>query len=114
LTRNQETKSDRGYDYTPSERVGGRTIPIPRGRGLGGSSAINATMYYRGAPADYDASGLKGWSFADCLPYFRRAEDWEGGADLFRGAGGPLRIERSAGLHPVARADRGCRRGRRA
>lgn len=99
-----KTKWDWGYDYTPTERVLGRTIPIPRGRGLGGSSAINATMWYRGAPADYDAWGLDGWSFAECLPYFRRSEDWEGGADAFRGAGGPLRIERSADLHPVARA----------
>jgi choline dehydrogenase len=98
---------DWGYDYAPTPRVNCRTIGIPRGRVLGGSSAINAMMWYRGHPHDYDAwaaGGAKGWSFADVLPYFRRCEDWQGGATEFRGAGGPLRIERPAGLHPVAQA----------
>lgn len=98
---------DWGYDYAPTPRVNGRTIGIPRGRVLGGSSAINAMMWYRGHPHDYDAweaAGAKGWSFADVLPYFRRCEDWQDGASEFRGAGGPLRIERPASLHPVAEA----------
>jgi len=98
---------DWGYDYAPTPGVNGRTIGIPRGRVLGGSSAINAMMWYRGHPNDYDAweaAGAKGWSFADVLPYFRRCEDWQDGASEFRGAGGPLRIERSASLHPVAEA----------
>ncbi|MER8704418.1 GMC family oxidoreductase N-terminal domain-containing protein [Mesorhizobium sp. M0323] len=98
---------DWGYDYAPTLRVNGRTIGIPRGRLLGGSSAINAMMWYRGHPQDYDAweaGGAKGWSFADVLPYFRRCEDWRDGASEFRGAGGPLHIERPAALHPVAQA----------
>jgi choline dehydrogenase len=98
---------DWGYDYAPTPRINGRTIGIPRGRVLGGSTAINAMMWYRGHPRDYDAweaAGAKGWSFADCLPYFRRCEDWQGGASAWRGAGGPLRIEREAELHPVAQA----------
>jgi choline dehydrogenase len=98
---------DWGYDYAPTPHVDGRTIGIPRGKVLGGSSAINAMMWYRGHPADYDAweaSGAKGWSSADVLPYFRRCEDWEGGASEWRGAGGPLRIERSRALHPIATA----------
>lgn len=98
---------DWGYDYAPTPHVNGRTIGIPRGKVLGGSTAINAMMWYRGHPLDYDAweaAGAKGWSFADCLPYFRRCEDWEGGASEWRGAGGPLRIERFAKLHPVAQA----------
>ena len=102
-----KSKWDWGYDYTPTERVHGRTIPIPRGRALGGSSATNAMMWYRGAPIDYDlwgASGADGWSFEACLPYFKRAEDWEDGANEFRGAGGPLRIARSPDLHPIAQA----------
>lgn len=98
---------DWGYDYAPTPQVNGRTIGIPRGRVLGGSSAINAMTWYRGHPHDYDAweaGGAKGWSFADVLPYFRRCEDWQDGATEFRGAGGPLRIERPARLHPVAQA----------
>ena len=98
---------DWGYDYAPTPHVSGRTIGIPRGKVLGGSSAINAMMWYRGHPADYDAwdaSGAKGWAFKDLLPYFKRCEDWEGGASEWRGAHGPLRIERSRALHPVAAA----------
>lgn len=98
---------DWGYSYAPTPRINNRVIGIPRGKVLGGSSAINALMWYRGHPLDYDAwdaAGAPGWRFADCLPYFKRAEDWEGGETAFRGAGGPLRIETSKGLHPVARA----------
>jgi choline dehydrogenase len=98
---------DWGYDYTPTPHVDGRIIGIPRGKVLGGSSTINAMMWYRGHPADYDAweaSGAKGWSFADVLPYFKLCEDWEGGASEWRGAAGPLRIERSRVLHPIASA----------
>jgi choline dehydrogenase len=98
---------DWGYDYAATPHVSGRTIGIPRGKVLGGSSAINAMMWYRGHPADYDAweaCGAKGWAFKDVLPYFRRCEDWEGGMNEWRGAGGPLRIERSRTLHPIAAA----------
>ena len=98
---------DWGYSYAPTPRVNNRVIGIPRGKVLGGSSAINALMWYRGHPADYDAwdaAGASGWRFSDCLPFFKRAEDWEGGETDYRGAGGPLRIETSKGLHPVARA----------
>jgi choline dehydrogenase len=96
---------DWGHDYAPTPHVDGRTIGIPRGKVLGGSSAINAMMWYRGHPADYDAweaAGARGWAFGDVLPYFRRCEDWEGGASEWRGIGGPLRIERSRALHPIA------------
>jgi choline dehydrogenase len=98
---------DWGYDYAPTPHVNGRTIGIPRGKVLGGSSSINAMMWYRGHPADYDAweaSGAHGWAFKEVLPYFKRCEDWEGGASEWRGTGGPLRIERSRALHPVAAA----------
>jgi choline dehydrogenase len=98
---------DWGYDYAPAPQVDGRVIGIPRGKVLGGSTAINAMMWYRGHPMDYDAwadAGAAGWSFADCLPYFRRCEDWEDGETALRGAGGPLRIERAAEMHPVAQA----------
>ncbi|OBZ95039.1 glucose-methanol-choline oxidoreductase [Pararhizobium polonicum] len=98
---------DWGYDYAPTDRIDGRTIGIPRGRVLGGSSAINGMMWYRGHPADYDAweaAGARGWGFAGVLPYFKRCEDWQDGETAFRGTGGPLRIERSPGPHPLATA----------
>lgn len=96
---------DWGHDYAPTALVNGRTIGIPRGRVLGGSSSINAMLWYRGHPSDYDAweeAGARGWSFADCLPYFKRTEDWEDGETRLRGAGGPMRIERSHDPHPLA------------
>lgn len=98
---------DWGYDYAPSARVNHRTIGIPRGKVLGGSSSTNAMMWYRGNRLDYDAwaeAGCTGWSFQDVLPFFKKAEDWEGGETAFRGAGGPLRLTTSKTLHPVARA----------
>jgi len=98
---------DWGYDYAPSPHVDGRIIGIPRGRVLGGCSSINAMIWYRGHQSDYDnweAGGATGWNFAAVLPYFKRAEDWEGGANAWRGAGGPLRIERPRDPHPIARA----------
>ena len=101
------SRFDWGYDYAPSPLVNNRTIGIPRGKVLGGSSAINALMWYRGNPRDYDAwadAGCDGWDWSSVLPYFKRAEDWEGGETAFRGAGGPLRITTSRKLHPVASA----------
>jgi choline dehydrogenase len=98
---------DWGRSTAPEPHLDGRVLPYPRGRALGGSSAINAMAWYRGHPADYDAweaLGAEGWNHAACLPYFRRAEDWEGGADERRGAGGPLRIERPRDPHPIAAA----------
>ncbi len=98
---------DWGYDYAPTPLVNHRVIGIPRGRVLGGSSSINAMIWNRGHPVDYDnweAAGATGWNFSAVLPYFKRAEDWEGGADAYRGAGGPLRVERSHDPHPIALA----------
>ncbi|WP_380157077.1 GMC family oxidoreductase [Kineococcus sp. R86509] len=98
---------DHRHVHAPTALVDGRTIPIPRGRVLGGSSSINAMLWYRGHPSDYDdweRRGASGWNWASLLPYFRRSEDWEGGASEFRGAGGPMRIETSRDPHPVASA----------
>ena len=66
---------------------------LPRGRVLGGSSSLNAMIYIRGNPADYDewaALGNDGWGYEDVLPYFKRAEDNERGANRYHGVGGPL------------------------
>ncbi len=74
-----------------------RRIFLPRGRALGGSSSINAMVYIRGNRLDYDEwrdqHGCEGWGYDDLLPYFKRAEDNERGADAFHGAGGPLSVQ---------------------
>jgi choline dehydrogenase len=101
------TALDWGYAYQPTGAVAGRSIAIPRGKVLGGCSATNAMQWYRGHPADYDAwetAGAAGWNYAAMLPYFRRSEDWEGGASAQRGAGGPMRVTRPPEPHPIASA----------
>jgi choline dehydrogenase-like flavoprotein len=83
------------FDTAPQAGLNGRVCYQPRGRGLGGSSAINAMIYIRGTPADYDGwarLGATGWSFADVLPYFKRAENNERGADALHGGDGPLNV----------------------
>jgi choline dehydrogenase len=80
---------------------------LPRGRVLGGTSSLNAMIYIRGNRADYDewsAMGLDGWGYEDVLPYFKRAEDNERGANRWHGAGGPLTVSESRSMHPVVEA----------
>ena len=98
------------YDWRfmaePDPTRGGREDYMPRGKVLGGTSSINATSYVRGAPEDYNgwsAQGCRGWDFESVLPYFRRLEDYEGGADEYRGAGGPLSVSHIRSLHPLSR-----------
>ncbi|MBX6746458.1 MAG: choline dehydrogenase, partial [Acetobacteraceae bacterium] len=89
----------------PEPELGGRRIPWPRGRVLGGSSAINGLLYVRGQHADYDhwrQLGCTGWSFEDVLPYFKRAEDQERGADALHGVGGPLAVSDLRDRNPLA------------
>lgn len=86
-----------GWDYTtvPQPGLNGRRGYQPRGKVLGGSSSINAMVYARGHAWDYDhwaAQGNPGWSWADVLPYFKRAEHNERGADALHGQGGPLNV----------------------
>ena len=94
------------YSTEPDPGIGGRISYWPRGKVLGGSSAINAMVWIRGQAEDYDrwaAAGNPGWGMADLLPLFRRAEDWERGADDWRGAGGPVRVTDIAPhVHPIA------------
>ena len=88
-----------GFKAEPDPGVNGRAILYPRGRVLGGSSSINGMIYVRGQPEDFDhwgQLGNRGWSWDDVLPYFKKAEDWEGGADEFHGEGGPLLTSRTA------------------
>lgn len=86
------------YTYAPGPYTGNRVIGLPRGKVLGGSGSINAVVWTRGHRADYDgwaSAGNIGWDYASILPLFKRSEDWEGGEDHFRGAGGPIHIERT-------------------
>ena len=84
------------YASAPQAELAARAIPVPRGRVLGGSSSINSMVYLRGHPMDYDrwASdfGLPAWDYAHCLPYFRKSERNERGADPWHGDSGPLGV----------------------
>src|SRR3954454_14339667 len=77
----------------PEPHVDGRSLYIPRGKSLGGSSSMNAMLYVRGRPLEYDlweAQGARGWGWRDVLPYFLKSEDNGRGASELRGSGGPL------------------------
>jgi choline dehydrogenase len=95
-------RTDWMYKTEPCPGLGGRSLDWPRGKVLGGSSSINGLLYIRGHASDFNhwrQLGCVGWGFEDALPYFKRAEDQERGADDYHGAGGPLgvsnmRIER--------------------
>jgi choline dehydrogenase len=81
------------YRSEPDPGTNGRAINYTRGRVIGGSSSINGLIYIRGQPEDYDhwaQLGNRGWSWDDCLPYFKRAERWEGDGSAVRGKDGPL------------------------
>ncbi len=84
--------------------LGGKRLYMPRGRVLGGSGSINAMIYIRGNPADYDewaAMGCDGWGYDEVLPYFKRSEDNERGEDLYHGVGGPVSVSESRSMHPL-------------
>lgn len=91
--------TDWRYRTQADEGIAGRAIPWPRGRVLGGSSSINGLLYVRGQPQDYDGwaqAGSSGWSWDEVLPYFRRAESWEGRDETgLRGKSGPLSVQNS-------------------
>jgi len=91
------SRYDWNYVTLPQERADGRAVYWPRGRVLGGSSALNAMIYIRGNRLDYDAwrddHGCAGWGYRDLLPYFLRAEDNARGASPYHGTGGPLPVQ---------------------
>ncbi|MBX9843370.1 MAG: GMC family oxidoreductase N-terminal domain-containing protein [Xanthobacteraceae bacterium] len=95
---------DWGFESEPEENLGGRRIDAMRGKVLGGSSSINVMAYTRGNPLDYDRwsrNGAHGWRYDEVLPYFRRSETWEGGADCWRGGTGPLGTEYAKTTDPI-------------
>ena len=95
------------FDTVPQPGLGGRRGYQPRGKVLGGSSSVNAMIYARGVPADYDhwaSLGNPGWGWDEVLPLFRRAEHNERGADALHGQGGPLNVADLRSPNPFARA----------
>lgn len=100
-------KSNYRFDTVPQAGLNGRVGYQPRGRGMGGSSAINAMLYIRGARFDYDqwaSLGATGWSYDECLPYFKRSEGNERGGDDFHGGDGPLNVMDQRWSNPAAHA----------
>jgi choline dehydrogenase len=98
------TKLDWDFATEPEPHVDGRSLYIPRGKMLGGSSSMNAMLYVRGRPFDYDsweAQGAPGWGYRDVLPYFIKAEDNARGASEYHGAGGPLKVSEQRSPRPM-------------
>jgi choline dehydrogenase len=102
-----KTRHDWAYFTEPELELGGRRLYVPRGKLVGGSSAMNAMIYVRGNPLDFDewaAGGAEGWSYADVLPFFERAEDQARGKLPGHGVGGPLRVEDLVCKNPLSGA----------
>ena len=92
---------------TAQEAVGGRSVPLATGRGLGGGTAINGTWWVQGQRSDYDgwaAAGASGWGWQDVAPWVRAVEDHELGASEHHGAGGPMAVSSPPYLHPLSTA----------
>lgn len=90
-----KTTFDWAYETTPQEGLNGRVEFLPRGKVFGGSASINAMIYQRGAPANYDTwakMGNEGWAWEDVLPYFKKLEDHPNGESELHGVGGPVHI----------------------
>ncbi len=93
-----------GFWTEPEPYLDGRKLWWPRGRGWGGSSSINGMIYIRGHARDYDQwrqMGLRGWGYADILPYFMRSETLQGGGDAYHGADGPLYVSKASSRNPI-------------
>lgn len=98
---------DWDYYTVPQEHAAGRRLHLPRGKVLGGSHALNAMIWVRCAPADFDhwaALGNEGWSWADVLPVYKAIEDFSGGASDLHGVGGPLPVTDDYALAPIQRS----------
>ena len=103
LTNLKSQKRNWAFKGEPEPELNGRQIQHDRGKTLGGSSSINGMVFIRGHALDYDGwrqSGCDGWGYADVLPYFKKMENYSGGGDSFRGATGPLKIQRPETNNP--------------
>lgn len=96
------------FHSEPEPGLDGRRMHCPRGKVLGGSSSINGMVYVRGHARDFDEwadAGADGWHYANCLPYFKKAESWMLGGDVYRGGEGPLAVNNGNGMkNPLYRA----------
>jgi 4-pyridoxate dehydrogenase len=103
----QKRLHDWMYFCEPEESVDGRKVECARGKVIGGSSSVNAMAYARGNRADFDRwaeAGLPQWDYAEALPYFRKQESWEGGANVYRGGEGPLTTQHCRYRDPLVEA----------
>ena len=92
------------YDSEIEPGIDNRRMTYPRGKVLGGSSSINAMCFTRGHPHDFDrwaGNGLPEWSYAHCLPYFKKMETWSQGENAYRGGNGPLRVTSAQFTSPL-------------
>jgi len=102
-----KTGVDWNYATEPEPQLHNRRLYWPRGKVLGGSSAINAMIYVRGNRADYDywrELGNPGWGFVEVLPYFKKSENQERGASEYHGVGGPVNVADPRYVNPLTRA----------
>lgn len=107
ITRLATPEFDWGFASAPQAQLNRRRMWYPQGRTLGGSTAVNAMIYVRGMPSDYDgweSLGNAGWGYADVLPWFRRSEHHWRAEDRFHGTEGELGVSRQAGYNPLTRA----------
>lgn len=96
-----------GWTTTPQKHLNNRVLRFTQAKVIGGGSSINAQLYNRGNKLDFDEwrqKGCEGWSYEDVLPYFKRAEDFERGADYYHGAGGPLGVSNPRASLPICEA----------
>jgi choline dehydrogenase len=102
-----KSEVDYAYSTEPQEHSLGTQVFWPRGKVVGGSSALNGMIYVRGARADFDNwayNGAAGWSYQEVLPYFKRSEDFADGPSRYHGQGGPLPVTRNHSPHPASLA----------
>ena len=102
-----KSELDWAYETEPQEHVNGRKLFWPRGKMLGGTSSMNAMIYQRGNPADYDgwaALGNEEWGWEDVVPYFKKAQNQERGASKMHNVGGPLNVSDLRDINPLSNA----------
>ena len=107
LSNLTSTTHNWAFQGEPEPGLDGRVIQHDRGKTIGGSSSINGMVFIRGHALDYDGwqqAGCPGWGYADVPPYFKRMENYGGGGDAFRGAGGPLHVHRADPQDPITLA----------
>ena len=100
----QGSAVDWAYRTEPQRHAANRIFDWPRGKVIGGSTAINAMAHVRGHPDDFAAWGCDGWGFADLMPYFVKSETYTAGNSPFHGDSGPLHLIRPSDPHPITRA----------